>query len=166
MGINSSLYNVVLLLHLIAVIVGFGSSFVGSFAAARARGMAPRERYAVEHVAFLAGKALTSPPVVASGLLGVILVVLSDEAWKFSQPWISLAFLLYFAVVGIGGFLLTPNAKAMDELGARLAEVPVGGIPPEVAELDARAKKAAAFTGVIHLLWLLLLIDMVWKPGS
>jgi hypothetical protein len=83
---------------------------------------------------------------------------------------VSLAFLLYFGVVGVLVFLYNPNARAIDELGTKLADGSVtvskaGGPPAEVAEIAERSKKAAAFSGIVQLLWILLLLDMVWKPG-
>jgi uncharacterized membrane protein len=170
MGYGSFLYKVLYLLHLITVIVGFGSVVAASFLAARARDMDPAQGRPLARVAHQMERALTTGPVVAAGAIGLLLVILSDELYKFSQTWVSIAFLLYFAVVGVLVFLIAPNAKAMDELGGRLADGSVtasktGGAPQEVAELAERSKKAAAFTGVVHLLWLLLMIDMVWKPG-
>jgi hypothetical protein len=43
---------------------------------------------------------------------------------------------------------------------------PASGPPPQVAELEARGKKAAMFGGILHLLLTLLLLDMVFKPGG
>ena len=170
MGMGSFLFKLVYLLHLTTVIVGFGSVVVASFLAARARQLDPQDGRVVNHVAYQMTRALTNGPVVAAGIFGLLLVVLSDEVYSFSQTWISLAFLLYFGVVGVLVFLVSPNARAMDQLGSQLAEGSVtasktGGPPLEVAELAERGKKAAAFTGIVHLLWVLLLLDMVWKPG-
>jgi hypothetical protein len=171
MGYRGFVYNLLLLLHLTTVIVGFGSVVASSFLAARARELEPAEGRALARVAFKMGRALTTGPVVAAGLFGLLLIPLSEDVFTFAQAWISIAFLLYFAVVGVLIFLVTPNAKAMDELGTRLADGSVtasksGGAPLEAAELAERGKKAAAFTGIVHLCWVLLLLDMVWKPGT
>jgi len=117
------------------------------------------------------GRALTTGPVVAAGVFGLLLILLSDELYTFAQAWVSIAFLLYFAVVGVLIFLIAPNAKAMEELGSKLADGSVtvsksGGAPLEAVELEERGRKAAAFTGIVHLCWVLLLLDMVWKPGT
>jgi uncharacterized membrane protein len=170
MGVGGSLYKVFLLLHLAVVVVGFGSNFVYPVLNARVRGLGPKERFAVAHAAYQADRALTTGPIVASGILGVILVILSDKAWTFAQTWVSIALLLYFVAIGVLIFLVAPNARAMDELGARLARGQItasksGGPPKEAVELEARAGKAGAFGGIIHTVWFLLMIDMVWKPG-
>ena len=71
--------------------------------------------------------------------------------------------------MGITIGLHAPNLKKMDELGAKLSSGEVkggqGGPPAELAELQERGKKAAMFGGILHLLFALLLIDMIWKPG-
>jgi MFS family permease len=170
MGASGFLYKLVLLLHLVSIVVGFGSNVVSSFLTARGRDLPPRERHALAHAAYQAGKALTAWPIVIAGVFGLLLVLLSDEAFKFSQTWVSLGFLLYFAMVAVIFFLIAPNARAIDALGTTLAGGAVtasktGGPPREAVELDERDKKAAAFTGIVHLLWVLLMIDMIWKPG-
>jgi MFS family permease len=170
MGVGGSLYKLVLLLHLSAVVIGFGSNFVYPVLNVRARKLAPKERFAVAHAAYQIERSLTTGPMILAGILGLILVLVSDELWTFSQLWVSVAFLLYFVGTGVSIFLVAPNAKAMDELGARLAQGQItasksGGAPKEAVELEARAGKAAAFGGIIHLVWFLLMVDMIWKPG-
>jgi hypothetical protein len=168
MGMSGSLYKLMYLLHLGAVIVGFGSAVVGSFLGARARDLPPGEAMVAAKLASQVSRALTNGPVIAAGIFGLLLVVLSDGAYTFAQTWISVAFLLYFAVVGVLMFLIRPNARAMESLGASLASSgapKAGGPPKEVGELAERGKKAAMYTGIVHLLWILLMLDMIWKPG-
>jgi hypothetical protein len=165
-------YKVVYLLHLLAVIVGFGSSFVYPLAAAQARKRgpdAPKESFAVTHTMLDVSKMITTPLIYAAGAFGLILIFLSGESIKFSQVWISIAFTLFIIAALFAAFVHTPNLKAMDSLQARIAEGNVtpqpGGPPQEVVELQERGKKAGMFGGILHLLFLLLLIDMIWQPG-
>lgn len=167
---SGTLYKVVLLLHLAAVIVGFGSSFVPPMLRARARKLAPAEAHAINHASFGMTAPLTVYPVIAAGVFGILLIVLSEEAYKFSQTWISIAFLLWLLVLAVAFLLHLPNLKALDAVSQRLAEGQVtesraGGEPKEVVELKERESKAASFAGMMHVLWFLLMIDMIWKPG-
>lgn len=171
MGKNSHPYDLVLLLHVGLVVVGFGSNFVVSFLTARARGLAAGGRAVLTSAAAGVARALVTGPVIAAGVVGVVLVPLSDGVYTFAQVWVSLAFLLYFGIVAVMLFLISPNAREMDELTDRLARGEVtastkGGPPREAVELDERDKRAAAFTGIVHLLWLLTMIDMIWRPGA
>jgi hypothetical protein len=166
---DSFVYHLFLLLHLLAIIVGFGSSFVWPLLAAKARGLdQPPTGYALNKAGFEVSKVLTTPFIWAAGAFGIILVAIG-EGWKFSQTWVSIAFLLFFAAALFALFVHTPNLKAMLSLQERLASGNVtptqGGPPAEVAELQARGKRAGMYGGLLHLAFLLLLIDMIWKPG-
>jgi hypothetical protein len=111
---------------------------------------------------------LTTISIYLAALFGVLLVVFSGDSWKFSQVWISIAFVLFIAGAVLG-YLLGANSKKMLGLQEALvsgeAKGGPGGPPPEVAELQALGKRSAMFGGLAHLMFLLLLIDMIWKPG-
>jgi len=170
---GSFLYNFVLLLHLGLVIVGFGSSFVYPALASKSKAMEWKERYALDHAVFGVQKYLTTFPIYGAILSGIGLVVISEmdnKQWQFKQTWVSLAFVLALVAVLIAQFLHAPNLKAIDALTEKLASGNVkpgkdGGAPEEVAEVEERTAKAAMYGGVLHLLFLLLVIDMIWKPG-
>jgi hypothetical protein len=169
MGQDAFAYQFVFLLHLTLVVVGFGSSFVYGLLAVQARKLEPKESYAVNHAAFSVSKYLTTYPIYAAMVCGIALVVLSDKLFTFSQTWVSLAFVLSLIGILVMNFLLYPNTKAMDALQEKLASGaakpgPDGGPPKEVAELQERGSKQGMYSGVLHLLFLLLMIDMIWKP--
>lgn len=170
MTISGFWYPLLTLLHIGCVIVGFGSSFVYPVLAGKARSLDERAAFAVNRLAFDTSKMLTTPVIYAAGAFGIGLVLLSEKRWTFSQLWVSIAFVLFIAAALIAAFLHTPNLKAMVALQERLAggEVappPEGGAPKEVTELQERASRAGMYGGLLHLLFLLLMIDMIWKPG-
>jgi hypothetical protein len=159
-------YNLLFFLHIACIVVGFGSSFVYPVLAVKARELSPKEAFAINHAAFSSSKFLTSYPIYAAGFFGLCLIFASEEVWTFKQTWISLALLMFIIAVAIATFLHMPNLKAMDALGEKLAnaEPKAGGPPKELAELQERGQKAAMYGGILHLLWLLLMLDMVFKP--
>jgi hypothetical protein len=166
------LYKILLLLHLAAVVVGFGSAFVPQMLRARARRLPADEAYVINHASYGITAPISVYPTIAAGVFGILLIVASKDTydWKFSQTWVSIAFLLWILVIAVAFLLHLPNLKAMDAIGERLAqgqrtESRTGGDPKEVVELKERETRAASFAGMMHLLWLLLMIDMIWKPG-
>lgn len=156
------------LLHILAVIVGFGSSFVWPLLSARARKMDTPSAYAINKTGLEASKVLTTPFIWAAGAFGVVLIIL-EEGIEFSDTWISIAFLLFFVAVLFAAFVHVPNLRVMVGLQEKLAAGEVtpgqGGPPAEVVELGERGKRAGIYGGVLHLLFLLLMIDMIWQPG-
>ena len=80
---------------------------------------------------------------------------------------VEVIFLIYFVALGVSHGLHTPNLKAMNRLMAEMAAgpPPEGGPPPQVAELEARGKKAGMYGGILHLLFVAILLDMILKPG-
>ncbi len=168
MGTTGFLYKFFFLLHLSLVVVGFGSSFIYPLLSSRAKGLSPKEAYAVNHTAFSVSKYITTFPIYAAGAFGIALVIVSDEVFKFSQQWVSIAFLLFIIGIVFSYFVHTPNLKAIDELNGRLVSGSVDGTPgtpKEVKELEERNARVGMYGGILHLIFLLLMIDMIWKPG-
>ena len=168
-GVDTAIYKVFFLLHILAVIVGFGSSFVWPVLGAQARNLGPGPAsLAISQTALKYSKVLTTGAIYLAALFGILLVVVSGETWKFSQTWVSAAFLL-FIVGAVLGYLLTANNKKMVGIQEKLVSGEItggpGGPPPEVAQMADLGKRSAMFGGLAHLVFLLLLIDMIWKPG-
>jgi uncharacterized membrane protein len=160
-------YRVLYLLHILLIVVGFGTSFAYPALARRARQLPPAEGHAISHASLAISSGLTTYPIWAAGAVGIVLVAVG-EGWEFSQTWVSIAFVLFFFGVLFAFFVHSPNLKRMDALQEELLAGPAstaGGPPPQVAELQERGKRAGMYGGILHLVFLLLVIDMIWKPG-
>jgi hypothetical protein len=171
LGFNQNLFDFFLFLHILAAIVGFGSTFVWPMMAAKGRALSPQESYAVGHAGKEVAGVLSSPFIYGVGVTGILLVFVSRLGTElFSETWISVALTLYIVAICLSEFLHKPNLKAIDAIQATLASgggTPTSGGPPaEVAELQERGKKAGMFGGILHLLFLLILLDMIFKPGA
>jgi uncharacterized membrane protein len=171
MGITSTAYKIVLLLHILCAIVGFGTVILNGLYGAQAKrrpgpgGLAIQEaNLFVSHIAEFF--------IYAVFILGIGLVSMSDDAWKFSQTWIWLAMILYIVGIGVSHGVLFPNAKKMRDLSAELVAAgppPAGtppGPPPQVAEMERRGKTLGAASTFLHLLLVAILVLMIWKPGA
>lgn len=160
-------YDFMLWLHILTVIVGFGSTFVWPFLAAKSRQLEdPKVGYYVSQMSFKGSKILSTYFIYAAGVTGLILLLIGP--FEMSEAWVSIAFLLYFIALGVALGLHTPNLKAMLGLQEQMANAgpPKGGPPPQLAELQERGKKAGMYGGILHLMFVLLLLDMVFKPGA
>jgi hypothetical protein len=169
-GTNSGIYKFVFVLHLLAVIIGFGSVFLAGVFGTKAKARGGREGVAVGEVTYEVGKQWSEWFIYAVPIFGILLVLLSDDEIKFSEPWISWSFLLYLVGIGITHAVHLPNIRRMNQLAGELASgAPPGGgsggPPPQVAELEARGKRAAAVGAVLNLIVVVVVFLMVWQPG-
>jgi uncharacterized membrane protein len=171
MGITSTAYKIVLLLHILCAIVGFGTVFLNGLYGAQAKKRPGPGGLAIQEANLFVSK-IAEYFIYAVFILGIGLVSMSDDAWKFSQTWIWLAMLLYIVGIGVSHGVLFPNAKKMRDLAAEMvaagpppADAPPGP-PPQVAEMERRGKTLGAASTFLHLLLVVILVLMIWKPGA
>lgn len=171
MGVSDGLYQLVLLLHVTAVVVGFGSMFLTGvyLQAAQKRGNAGALAVSEANLAITRQWAL--PFIYAVPVFGIALVILSDGTWGFDQLWISLSFLTYIAAVGLAHAVVLPSHRRLNQVTAELASMgepaqgPSRQPPPQLAELERQGRKLAAAVGAFNLLVIATIALMIWKPG-
>lgn len=161
-AIGSFGYNLVLLLHILTIIVAFSPAFVwpllnrqrrleGQTSEQATSGMSanpiPATAPSVGAIAVIIDPLVHGGALLLAGLFGIGLVGMSSSVFEFSQTWISIAFVLWFLMIGVFFAGLVPAQRAI-----RAGKV-------------AAEQRLAMFYGGMHLLLLLQIIVMVWKPG-
>jgi uncharacterized membrane protein len=159
LGVDSDLYQFVLVLHLLAVIIGFGGMFIAGFYGMEGGKRSGREGLAITETTMKVTSLVPTMAVYTVPILGILLVLLSDDLWQFSDTWISLSFLLYIAILVIAVGFHVPNLRKM--IALRQGQEGV-----QATEVEQRAKKAAMLGGILNLLWVAVLFLMVFKPGT
>lgn len=105
---DGGVYQLLLVLHLVTVIGGFGSILLnglyGEAEATRRHGGSSGGQ----------GPSVSEWLIYVVPVTGLLLVLVSEDRWQFSQAWISLSFLLYLAAVGVmhAGRKLQPAARS------------------------------------------------------
>ncbi len=159
MGVDSDLYQLVLVLHILAVIIGFGGTFIASFYGAASAKRPGVEGLAVAETTMQVTSLAPTMAVYTVPILGILLILLSDDTWQFSDTWISLSFLLYAAILVLALTVQVPNIRRMIELRR-------GDEGVQATEVERRAKTAGVVGGILNLLWVAVLFLMVFKPGT
>ncbi len=163
-------YNVVLLLHIMAAIVGFGSVILNGMYGAQAKARPGPGGVAIGEanlsVSMVAEYFIYSMPIT-----GIALVTMSD-AWSFSEVWVWLSIVLYAIGIGISHGSQMPAAKKMNALAKELAAAgpppagaAPGGPPPQVLEMEALGKRLATGDVALNLILVVIVVLMIWKPG-
>jgi uncharacterized membrane protein len=169
-GLNSGVYKFVLVLHIVCAIVGFGAVFLNGLYAAQIRAYKGREGLAISEANYAVSN-VAEYLIYAVPVLGIILVPLSDDAWKFSQGWISASLLLYIVGIAVSHAVLRPGHKRLNVLMRELVDAgpPTagsGGAPPQVAEMEQVGKRMAAAGLSLDVLLIVIVFLMVFKPGA
>jgi uncharacterized membrane protein len=163
---NSGLYKTLLVLHILVAIVGLGGVLLnGLYGAQSQKRPGPGGRAVSEANFFVSNVA--EKFIYLIPIFGILLVLASDKAWKFSQTWIWLSLALYVIAIGISHAILIPGHKRINLLLAEMEQgpAPAGGPPPQAIELQAIGKKMAAAGMTLNVFVVVFLVLMVWKPG-
>ena len=181
-------YKVVLVLHILTAIVGLGAVMLNGLYGAQAKSRKGPEGLAIAEANFKVSM-IAEYVIYAIPIFGIGLVFMSKtggvQIIEFSDTWIWLSLLLYVIAIGISHGVVIPTAKRMQVLmrelvtmgpppgaggpgGAPAGGPPpgAGGPPPQVVELEALGKKIGAAGMVLNLIVVVILVLMVFKPGS
>lgn len=164
-GIDSGIYKVALAAHIICAIVGIGGVTLNAF-----YGQAAKRRQGPEALAIVEtnyGVSMIAEKFIYAVFgLGIVLVLVSDDAWSFSDLWVWLSIVIYIVALGISHGVVLPTARKMNALMKDLVSRPPapGGPPPEVAQLDALGKRIGIGSTLLHLSTVVLVALMIWKP--
>jgi uncharacterized membrane protein len=135
-------YKIILIVHIVLVVVGFGGLFVAPMLG-RAEGAT--RPVAAAMVNYL--QRIAVPALAVAGILGFAMIGMSDKAFKFEQRWVGIAILLWIVELAVLWFGVAATEKKV------------------AAGDEAAASRLPMFTGISHLLLLVLVYLMVFKPG-
>jgi uncharacterized membrane protein len=158
-----SLYETLLFLHVLAAfalaaaVVLYTVSIGASLGAAR-----PGEVVQVLRL-FRVGDALSGIGLVGTLAFGIALAVQVD-GYALWDGWIIAALVLWLAAGGVGGRSSRHYGRTRGRADALVAEGRDGPSPELAAAL--RAPRALALHVLLVALLVLLLLDMLWKPGA
>lgn len=162
----SSLFKIILVLHVLSAIVGLGGVILNGVYAAQAQKRPGPEGRAVSEANFavsdIAEKVIYLIPV-----FGILLVLTSEGAFEFSNTFVWLSLLLFTGALGISHSVLIPGHKKINALLLEMEQgpPPAGGPPPQVAAIQALGKKQATASMVLDLILVVILALMIWQPG-
>lgn len=147
-------YDLVLLAHVLAAMVGFGAiGMAGIFAQVLCRrgpGSEAVRRYYSPGTNW-AGRILFVVPV-----LGVALVAMSRGGWSFADGWVVIGLVLWAAAAVTSELILWPAERALQEL--------VAGGTFEVGEHRSLGRRVTAVAAGLVAVFLVAVFVMVSKP--
>jgi uncharacterized membrane protein len=152
-------YDVVLTVHILAVVIAFGVVFAYPVIDAYIRRAVPGDLAALHQLHVLLARRLVQPAMTVVLLAGLYL---ATDRWNLGDPWISATFAILIVLFGLTGAVLTPADVRLAELAARDAST--GGGPS--AEYERARRRADLFGAIALLLVVVAIFLMTAKPGA
>jgi uncharacterized membrane protein len=156
-AISQTYYNTLKFLHVLAAITWVGGNIYSQVLATRviAAGDPVHLGRIAKDLGDL-GNRLLLPAAVSVLVFGVWLVAVS--AWNFTDPWILIGLTGVAITIVTGAFFIGPEAG---RLGALAAER-----DPADPEIQRRIRRVVAISRIDLVVLVLVVADMVFKPGS
>lgn len=141
---DSTGYKVMLLLHILAVIVAFAPLWLAPVLLRLTAGgdKAAADGLDVSILRF------SLPGLALAGVLGFGLVGMSDKEFTMSAPWVSTAVILWIILIAVLAVVARPAIRAFRD-----------------GDASARGKIMMS-TGIGHLILVVMLYLMIFKPGN
>lgn len=159
--------DVVLAIHIVAVIVGFGASFTYPVLHAVIQRTDARALPALHRAQIAVGQRITGP---ALGVIVLAGLYLANHDHAFGQFWVLWAIAAAIVIGILGALVIRPITERQLELAElELAERDLASIGPDAKaalspEYLAQSRRVTAIGWTISLLVLLTVFDMVIKP--
>ncbi len=147
-------YDVILSLHVMAVVVAFGVVFTYPVVLPWLRRHHPGSMAVAHQVQGRLGSSLISPAATVALLAGAYL---ATDAGLWSEVWVTIPLIILLAILGVGGAVFAPAER-------RLAELASGDIASP--EYDAAFKRIMPLYVAVAVAVLVAIFLMVTKLGA
>jgi uncharacterized membrane protein len=150
-------YGVVLAVHIMGVVIAFGSFFAYPAFMPWARKNHPRAMPVIHELSARLGRMVVSPGLVVVLVCGIYL---ASDADAWSKVWVSVPLVILIVIGGLGGMFFAPSDRKLAALATR--DLAAGGeLSAEYDELFRRV----AFAGVtVIALVVIAIFLMAAKP--
>jgi uncharacterized membrane protein len=150
-------YGLVLAVHIMSVVVAFGTLFAYPAFIPWARKNHPDAMPVIHELSGRIGQRVTSPAMVLVLICGIYL---ASDADAWSEVWVSVPLVILIIIGGLGGMFFAPSERRLAALATR--DLAAGGeLSPEYDELFRRVAIAGL---IVCALVLIAIFFMAAKP--
>jgi hypothetical protein len=159
-----SFFQVVLFLHIAAVVLAFGVTFAYPIIGTVVQKTAPRSLPGVHRAQVAVGQRLITPMATLVLLTGIYLAAKYPGGNVFSEWWVSFPLLAILVILGLAGAFFIPHDRRMAELAERDVAAAGSGEVALSAEYEGLAKRVAIVGTLTDVLILAVIFVMVVGP--
>ena len=151
-----SYYELILFAHLVFAMTWVGGDLMIQMFYLRARAAGPEAVAQFTKSVEWIGLRIINPTALLVVIFGVLLVIEVD-GYEFSQFWISAALAMFLASFIVGAGFLGPESGRIDKLMEERG--------PADPEVESRVARILLVSRIEFVLLVLIVLDMVVKPG-
>jgi uncharacterized membrane protein len=157
LGFTIGVYNTLKFLHVLSAVVWVGSGIFVQLQASRLRKLDLARLASFAKDLEFWGRRFFAPASLSTGVLGVALVLYSPVL-GFSTTWIWLGLVGFGLTFITGAFFIGPTSGKL----GKIVEVR----PPDDPEVQAAITRILTISRIDQLVLVLVIADMVFKPGA
>src|SRR6478736_5321510 len=150
-------YDVVLSVHIMAIVAAFGVTFAYPILGVYVTREQPRFLPVLHSAQERIGRFLITPAAVIALLAGFYL---ANDRDYMGKVWVIVPLVILIALLGLGGAVFSPNEKRASELAARDGPVTLS---PEYQAVSSRLARAGLLASALVLV---AIFFMAAKPGG
>lgn len=156
-------YDVVVALHVAAIVVAFGVTFAYPILETALRKTTPRSMAAWHRAQNLVGQRLISSSGGVALLAGIYL---ASKRHYWDKIWVQVPLVILVVLLALGGAFFSPSEKKAAELAERDIAAAGDGEPVFSPEYEAISKRIAIVGSLASLSILVAIFFMAAKPGG
>ncbi len=157
----ASAYEVVMAIHIVAVVLAFGWTFTLPFYYGIAAKRDPRSLPLLHHVEFMVSRYLLNPALLVILLAGIFM---ASEGHHWSEFFVQWGLAVVIVLGGLTGAVLMPAARRAEDAARRELEAYSSGEFQPGEEYSALTKRLNVVGSLASGLVLLTIFFMVLKP--
>ena len=149
-------YDIVVFIHIAAVVVAFGVTFVYPLIVPLTQRSAPDKLPWLHHLQGEIGRKIITPAAAVVLLAGLYIALSGDGAFDMSDWWVGFGLLAILALLGLGGAFFAPRERRLAELAER--DLAAGKLSEEYEALAVQVARVGAFASLLVLVTVLFMV--------
>jgi hypothetical protein len=149
-------YDIVVFVHVAAVILAFGVTFTYGLIEALTVRLAPDKLAWVHRLEYEIGRKFVTPAATVVLLAGLYLALSGDGPFDLKDWWVGFGLLSTLVILGLNGAYFIPREKRLSEMAER--DLAAGGAGPEYRALSRQVAVVGGITGLLIIVTVLFMV--------
>src|SRR2546421_4416853 len=141
------LYDIVVFIHIAAVVTAFGVTFVYPLIVPLTQRSAPDKLPWLHHLQGEIGRKVITPSAAVVLLAGLYIALSGDGQFDLKDWWVGFGLLAILVILGLNGAYFNPREKRLSEMAER--DLAAGGLGPEYQALSRQVAVVGGLTGLL-----------------